>query len=335
MDDFRSPDDLFKEEARKVKKMGQEYGGYLPFVIVGLFILLILQGAVYSVDTDEVGVIQRFGRYVRTSPPGIHLKIPLGVEQVTPVKTRKVHKEEFGYRTVQPGVTTVYSAREYPEESLILTGDLNILDVRWVVQYRISDALAYLFKTRDPVRNVRDLSEVVIRRLVGDYTVDEVLTIRREEISAMAQNSLQELLDYYETGITVVTLMLLDVNPPDPVKPAFNEVNEARQQREQVINQAWEAYNRAVPRAEGEAERTIRQAEGFRINRINRAEGEASRFIRMWEEYAEAPEITRTRMYLEAMSGILPGAQAKYVVDSQHTSILPFLRLGEDGGGAR
>lgn len=335
MEDFRSPDDLFKEEFRKVKQVGKNYGGYIPFVVVGLLLLLLLQGAVYSVDTDAVGVIQRFGKYARISDPGIHLKIPFGIEQVTPVKIRRVYKEEFGFRTARSGVTTTYSPRQFPEEALILTGDLNILDVRWIVQYRISDPVAFLFNTRDPVNNVRDISEVVIRRLVGDYTVDEVLTVRREDVSAMAQESLQELMDRYETGITILTLMLLDVNPPDPVKPAFNEVNEARQQREQMINQAWEEYNRAVPRAEGEAQRTIRQAEGFRINRVNRAKGEASRFIRMWEEYSQAPEVTRKRLYLEAMAGIMPRAKAKYVVDPENTSILPLLRLGEDGGDVR
>lgn len=335
MDDFRSPDDLFKEEVRNVKKIGKEYGGYLPFVALGLAIILAFQSAIYSVATDEIGVIQRFGRFTRTAEPGLHLKIPFGVEKMTPVKVKKIFKEEFGFRTTQAGVISNFPAKNYPEESLMLTGDLNILDVRWIVQYRVTDPLKLLFKTRNPVNNVRDMSEVVMRRLVGDYTVDEVLTTKREEIDNLAQGTLQEFMDKFQTGITVVTLKLLDVNPPDPVKPAFNEVNEARQQREQMINQAWEAYNKAIPKAEGEAKRTIHQAEGYKVDRVNRAQGEAAKFIKTFEEYVKAPEVTRKRLYLEAMSEALPKAKAKYIVDEKNTSILPFLRLGEEESGVR
>lgn len=335
MDDFRSPDDLFKEEVRKVKKIGKEYGGYLPLVLVGLLIVIMLQGSMYSVATDEVGIIQRFGKFVRTTEPGLHLKIPLGIEKMTPVKVKKIFKEEFGFRTTQPGVTSIYSAKNFPEESLMLTGDLNILDVRWIVQYRVSDPKELLFKTRKPVNNVREMSEVVMRRLVGDYTVDEVLTTKREEIDTLAQRSLQGLMDKFQVGITVVTLKLLDVNPPDPVKPAFNEVNEARQEREQMINQAWEAYNKAVPKAQGEAKRTIHQAEGYKVDRVNRAQGEAAKFTKTWNEYIKAPEVTRRRLYLEAMAEVLPKAKSKYIVDSEQPSILPLLKLGEEGSDAK
>ncbi|MFA6635776.1 MAG: FtsH protease activity modulator HflK [Candidatus Omnitrophota bacterium] len=335
MDDFRSPDDLFKEEVRKVKKMGKDYGGYIPLVVAALALIIVLQGSLYSVATDEVGVIQRFGKFTRTTEPGLHIKIPFGIEKMTPVKVKKIFKEEFGFRTARPGATSTYVARSFPEESLMLTGDLNILDVRWIVQYRVSDPLALLFKTRKPESNVRDMAEVIMRRLVGDYTVDEVLTTKREEIDDLAQRSLQELMDKFQTGITIVTLKLLDVNPPDPVKPAFNEVNEARQQREQMINQAWEAYNKAIPKAEGEAKRTIHQAEGYKVNRVNRAKGEAAKFTKTWEEYVKAPDVTKRRLYLEAMNDILPRAKAKYIVDNEHTSILPLLRLGEEGSDAR
>lgn len=335
MEDFRSPDDLFKEEVRKVTKIGKDYGGYLPLVLVGLAIILAVQGSLYSVATDEMGVIQRFGKLARTTEPGLHIKIPFGIEKFTPVKVKKIFKEEFGFRTTQPGVTSIYSAKNFPEESLMLTGDLNILDVRWIVQYRVSDPLALLFKTRKPVSNVRDMAEVVMRRLVGDYTVDEVLTTKREEIDTMAQRSLQVLMDKFQTGVMVVTVKLLDVNPPDPVKPAFNEVNEARQEREQMINQAWEAYNKAIPKAEGEAKRTVHQAEGYKTDRVNRAEGEASKFIKTWDEYVKAPDVTKRRLYLETMLGVLPKAKAKYIVDKEHTSILPLLKLGEEGSDAK
>ena len=332
MDDFRSPEDLFKEEAKKVKQMGKDYGRYIPVAIVVFLIIFALQGTIYSIGPDEVGVIQRFGKFVRTTEPGLHIKLPLGIEKVTPIKVKKIFKEEFGFRTARPGIKSVYAARQYTDESLMLTGDLNILDVRWIVQFRVNDPEKLMFKTRNPVNNVRVMSEVVMRRLCGDYTVDEVLTTKRQEVAHLAQIELQKLLDKYQTGIAVVTLKLLDVNPPDVVKPAFNEVNEAKQERERMVNEAWEAYNKAIPRAKGEAERTIRQAEGYHLDKVNRAKGEAERFMVTWQEYKKAPDITQKRLYLETMSAVLPKAKSKFVIDSQQTSILPLLKLGEEGG---
>jgi len=327
MDDFRSPEDLFREEAQKVKKIGKEYGKYIPIVIAALVIILSLQGSIYSIGPDEVGVVQRFGKFVRVTDPGLHVKFPLGIERVTPIKVKKIFKEEFGFRTASPGVRSVYAARQYPEESLMLTGDLNILDVRWIVQYKVDDPEKLMFRTRDPIGNVRALSEVVMRRLCGNYAVDEVLTTKREEIAHQAQIQLQLLLDKYQTGIDVVTVKLLDVNPPDEVKPAFNEVNEAKQERERMINEAWEAYNKAIPRAKGEAMRTISQAEGYKLDRVNRASGEADRFRVTWEEYKKAPDITKKRLYLETMAIVLPKTQRKFVMDPRQSSILPLLRL--------
>lgn len=331
MDDFRSPEDLFRDEAKKVKEIGKSYAKYLPLVVAVLLIIFALQGVMYSIGPDEVGVIQRFGKFVRITDPGLHAKMPFGIEKVTPVKVKKIFKEEFGFRTASPGIRSVYASGKFTDESLMLTGDLNILDVRWIVQFKVSDPEKLLFQTREPVVNVRDMSEVVMRRLAGDYAVDEVLTTKREEIAIQAQMDLQELLDKYQTGITVVTVKLQDVNPPDTVKPAFNEVNEAKQERERMINQAWEAYNKAVPRAKGEALRTISQAEGYQLDKINRAKGESERFLMTWEEYHKAPEITKKRLYLETMSETLPKAKNKYVIDPSQTSILPFLKLGEGG----
>jgi len=331
MDDFRSPEDLFKQETKKVREFGKEYGKYVPVVIGIILIIMVFKGSIYSIGPDEVGVIQRFGKFVRTTEPGLHLKLPLGLEKVTPIKVKKIFKEEFGFRTARPGIRSVYASKQYPEESLMLTGDLNILDVRWIVQYKVADPVKLMFKTRDPIGNIRALSEVVMRRLCGDYTVDEVLTTKREEIAHLAQGELQKLLDKYKTGINVVTVKLLDVNPPDEVKPAFNEVNEAKQERERMINEAWEAYNKAIPRAKGEARRTISQSEGYSLNRVNRAKGEADRFRVTWEEYKKAPEITKKRLYLETMTEILPKAEKKYIMDPEQSSVLQLLKLGEGG----
>lgn len=330
-EDVRGPDDII--DIGK-KKFG-DFMKYLPWIILGLFVLVGLKGVVYSIGPDELGVIQRFGKYVGLSSPGLHIRLPFGVDKVTPVKVEKIFKEEFGLRTVRAGVRTEYSPRRYLEESLMLTGDLNILDVRWIVQFKIKDPYKLLFAVRDPLDNIRDISEVVMRRLVGDYSVDEVLTIKREEIDHLAQIEMQKILDNYQTGVQIVTVKLLDVNPSESVRPAFNEVNEAKQEREKMINQAWEAYNKIIPKAKGEAEKTIREAEGYALDKINRAKGEAERFLVTLTEYEKVPDITQKRLYLETLMNILPRAKEKYVIDPKQSSILPLLKIGEAKGGER
>ncbi|MFH1905581.1 MAG: FtsH protease activity modulator HflK [bacterium] len=315
------------------KQKLSKFGGVVPLIVVGFFILILLKSAIYSIGPDEVGVIQRFGKYI--APPvgsGLHVKLPFGIDKVTPVKVERISKQEFGVRTLRSGVRTQYSTGSYLDESLMLTGDLNILDVRWIVQFRVKDPVQLLFNTRDPEDNVRDISEVVMRRFVGNYSVDEVLSTKREEIDDLAHIEMQKILDKYETGIQIVTVKLQDVNPPDEVKPAFNEVNEAKQERERVINQARQAYNKIIPRAKGEAEQTIREAEGYALDKINRAKGEAERFSTVLAEYKKAPDITQKRLYLETMMEVLPNAKEKYIIDPKQSSILPLLNLGQKGG---
>ena len=328
-DKIRKPEDIIDMGKTKFGDSRK----YLPWIIIGLVVLLGLRGFLYSIGPEEVGVIQRFGKYVRLSPPGLHAKMPFGIEKVTPVPVKRVLKEEFGIRTLRPGVRTQYSPQQYLEESLMLTGDLNILDVRWIVQFRIEDPVKLLFNVRGPLENIRDISQVVMRRLVGDYRVDEVLTTKREEIDGLVQEEMQNILDRYETGIKVVTVKLLDVNPPERVKPAFNEVNEAKQEREKLINQAWEAYNKVIPKARGEAEQTIREAEGYSLDKVNRAKGESERFLAILAEYKKAPQITQKRLYLETLFEVLPKAKEKYIIDPKQSSVLPLLQLGKKGGG--
>lgn len=313
------------------KKFG-EFWRFSRWFIVAFVILIGLKGVIYSIGPDEVGVIQRFGKYIGLSSPGLHAKIPFGVDKVTPVKVEKIFKEEFGFQTLQPGVRTKYATGSYLDESLMLTGDLNILDVRWIVQFKIKDPVKLLFATRNPLDNIRDITEVVMRRFVGDYTVDEVLTTKREEIDDLAQQGIQKILDNYQVGVRIVTVKLLDVNPPERVKPAFNEVNEAKQEKEKMINQAWEAYNKVIPKAKGEAEKTIREAEGYSLDKINRARGESERFLATLSEYKKAPEITKKRLYLETLMQVLPKAKEKYIIDPKQTSILPLLDIGKKGG---
>lgn len=313
------------------KKQFGDFLRYLPWFVAAFFILAGARGAIYSIGPDEVGVRQRFGKYIGLSSSGLHAKIPFGVDRVTPIKVEKVFKEEFGFRTLEAGVKSIYGKVEL-EQSLMLTGDLNILDVRWVVQFKIKDPLKLLFATRNPLVNIRDISEVVLRRLIGDFSVDEVLTIKREEIDYLAQQEIQKILDSYEVGIQVVTVKLMDVNPAEKVKPAFNEVNEAKQEKEKMINQAWEKYNKAIPRARGEAEKTIHEAQGYAKDKINRAKGESERFLAVLTEYKKAPDITKKRLYLETMMEVLPKAKEKYIIDATQTSILPLLDIGGKGG---
>lgn len=313
------------------KKKFDDFRKYIPWVVVFFVILVGLKGVIYSIGPDEVGVRQRFGKYVGLSSPGLHAQLPFGIDRVTPIKVEKVLKEEFGMRTIKPDVRTEYSRADYPDETLMLTGDLNILDVRWIVQFKIKDPVKLLFAIRNPAQTIRDISEVVMRQFVGDYSVDEVLTTKREEIDDLAQQEMQKILDDYDAGIQIVTIKLLDVNPPEKVKPAFNEVNEAKQEKEKMINQAWEAYNKVIPKASGTAEKTIREAEGYALDKVNRAKGESEKFLATLAEYKKSPDITKKRLYLETLMESLPRAKDKYIIDPKQSSILPLLNIGEKG----
>ncbi len=333
-DKIRTPEDII--DLGK-KKFGDSRK-FIPMIIavvvliIGSLLLNTKTSFLYSIGPQEVGVVQRFGKYIRLSTPGLHAKIPFGIENVTPVKVTKVFTEEFGFRTVRPGVRTQYSSRKHFEESLMLTGDLNIVDVRWIVQYKVSDPVKALFNVRGPEENIRDVSEAIMRELVGDYRVDEVISAKREEINHFAQQQMQKVLDSYNSGIDLNMVRLQDVNPPDKVKPAFNEVNEAKQEKEKLINQAKRAYNEVIPKARGEAEKTIKEAEGYGLDKINRAKGESERFLSVLAEYKKAPDITRKRLYLETLAEVLPNAKNKYIIDAEESSILPLLQLGKKGG---
>lgn len=300
----------------------------IVLVIVGLILVFT---SFYQVGTDEVGVVKRFGKYVSTTQPGLHFKIPFGIDKVTKVPVQRVQKEEFGFRTTRPGVRTEYRRGKAIKESLMLTGDLNSAVVEWIVQYRVRNPVDYLFNVRGVTGTIRDISESIMRQVVGDRSVDEVIILSRREVALEAKQRLQEILDAYGTGIHIVTVELKDVNPPDPVKPAFNEVNEAKQEMERMVNEAWETYNKSVPKASGEAERTIRQAEGYALNRVNRAKGDANKFLAVWKEYNRSKDVTRRRLYLETLDEVLPKLGRKYILDSEQKGLLQLLHLDEKG----
>ncbi len=342
-------DDMMKKGGNGGSKKGPQFD--LPFKLpdfkgnIGLVIgiigvlvfILILKSAFYSIDTEEVGVIQRFGKYVRTTQPGLHMKLPLGIERLTRVKGfQYIKAEQFGFRTETPGIRTRFVPKGFKNESLMLTGDLNCSVVEWAVQYKIKNPASYLFNVRDVEGTIRDISEAVMREVVGDRSVDEVLTIGRREIGTAVEKKMQVILDSYNTGIDIDIVKLSGVNPPDAVKPSFNEVNEAKQEKEKMINNAWETYNKAIPEAKGEAERTIRKAEGYALDRVNRAKGEANRFIAVWKAYTRSKDVTKKRLYLETMREILPRLDRKYIIDSDQKGLLQLLNLsGEEKGGIR
>ncbi len=298
-------------------------------VLVGLIIAL---SCIFTIEPEEVGVVIRFGRYVRAEDPGLNFKLPAPIERVFKVPVQRQLKEEFGFRTERAGIRTQYSRGDFENESLMLTGDLNVAVVSWTAQYRVRDPYKFLFKVRNVLKTFRDMNEAVMRGVVGDRSVDEVLTVGRQEIQSEVEVRLQELCDQYENGIVVDQIVLQDVNPPDPVKPSFNEVNQAEQERERAINDARAEYNRIIPRASGEAEQTIAQAEGYAVDRVNSARGEVVLFDEVLAAYRRAPEVTRRRIYLETMKAVYPKIQKKLLLDDNLEGLLPLLQL-EGGGG--
>ncbi|MCE2515774.1 MAG: FtsH protease activity modulator HflK [Acidobacteria bacterium] len=307
--------------------------GVATLAVVGLAVLLVGFNALYQIQPEEVGVVLRFGRFVRTTEPGLRAKIPFA-EEVLKVPVQRQLKQEFGFRTIDAGIRTQYaSERQFAGEAVMLTGDLNVAVVEWIVQYRVADPYLFLFKVRNLEDTFRAMNEAVMREVVGDRTVTEVLTVGRQEIESRVEERLQGLANQYEMGITIDQVVLQDVNPPDPVKPSWDEVNQAQQQRDRMINEARAEYNRVIPRARGEAEQTVLRAEGYALERVNRSEGEAVRFNAVYDEYRRAPEVTRRRLYLETMQRILPKVGRKLYIDKDATGVLPLLSL--DGASPR
>lgn len=301
--------------------------GRIGPIFAALAFLVLLWSSWYTVQPEETAVIQRFGRIIRTATPGLHFKIPFGVETVKLVPTARVLKEEFGFRTLAAGRRTKYERGDFSNESLMLTGDLNVIDVQWIVQYRVEDPARFLFKVREQRETFRDIAEAVMRRVVGNRLGSDVLTVGRVAVSSEVKEEMQKILSDYETGIRLVTVELQDVTPPEPVKPAFNEVNEARQDLERTVNQAQEQANKLIPKASGEAKQVIAEAEGYATERINQARGEAARFSSVLAEYQRVPEVTRRRLYLEAMREVLADAKTVYIVDSAQRALIPWLSI--------
>ncbi len=304
-------------------------GSYIFWAVMVLLLIWLLSTTIYTVQAESQGVVLRFGKYVKTVDPGLRIKYPFGIDKVFILPVKRQLKQEFGFGT--PGATNVtqYSS-EQEEERGMVTGDLNAATVEWIIQYRIRDPMLFQFKVRNPDDTLRDISESVMRTVVGDRTVDEVITVGRQEIESEALTQLQAQVNKYELGLSIDQVQLKNVNPPRPVQPSFNEVNQAQQEREKMINVANGEYNKVVPRASGEAEQKIQAAQGYALKRVNEAQGDVSRFNAVFAEYLKAPEVTKQRIYIETMRQIIPKLGKKIIIDEEASQILPLLQLNSD-----
>lgn len=312
---------------------GSRFIKYGALALAGLIALLT---GLEQVESQDLGVVTRFGAYSRTIEPGLHLVIPFWVEEVEHVPARLQLKQEFGFRTARADVRTQYRTDDSASaEAVMLTGDLNVANVEWIVQYDIRDPYQYLYRVRNLDETFRDMSETIMRQVVGDQSVTEVLTVGRERIQALAEQALQDLCNHYETGLRVTDVKLQDVNPPGPVRDSFNEVNQATQERERLINQAKATFNQVVPEARGKAQQRLESAHGYATERVNRAKGEVARFVALESEYRKAPEVTRARLYLESVAEVLPRAKRRTLVDPALKNVVPLLNLSSASVGAK
>jgi len=309
-----------------------KFKGFKPSVVILVVVVLLAlffgKSTFFTVDRSEVGVVQRFGAYNRTVGPGLNFKLPSGIERVTKVNVQTVETEEFGLESIKNSSDYRVASGSKMESALMLTGDLNVAIVPWIVQYRRSEPRYFLFNVKDVKTLLRDMSEATMRTVVGDRSINEVISMR-EEIAGAAKIVLQEEMDQARSGISIVNIEMKKTNVPEPVQPSFNEVNQAIQEKEQTIYRAKEEYNKAVPLARGEAKRMIKDAEGYAVDRVNRAQGDASKFLAVYQEYAKAKDVTKKRMYLESMLEIFPKLGPKYIIDSDQQNVLPFLNMGD------
>lgn len=306
-------------------------------IVIVIIIISIGFSSVFVVDQKEEAVVLLLGNFNRIEGPGLNFKLPFGIEKSYNIPTQMVLKQEFGFRVEQPGVTTIFSGQDFPEESIMLTGDLNIVDVEWIIQYRIADPYKWLFKVEDQTKTIRDISQSTINQLVGDRAILDVIGAERASIESHGQDIMNELLSRYDLGVRVTTVKLQNIVPPaGPVQNAFEDVNKAIQDRSRLINEGKEAYNAAIPRARGEAEKMVQEAEGYAVQRTNKAEGDVARFLKVLGEYKNNPEVTRTRLYYEMYEDVFKGAEGTDLIDKNLQNFIPFKPLsGQSQGGVQ
>jgi membrane protease subunit HflK len=310
-------------------RLWRTFASQLGLLLIAAIVLLSATTSYYQVEPEEVALVTRFGAYTSTAQPGPHFKWPLGIDSAIKVPVQRQLKEEFGFRTTRAGVSSEFAqdGQDASKESSMLTGDLNVANVEWIVQYKVKDPYQFVFRVRNVRETLRDVSEAVMRKVVGDHSVTEVLTVGREAIQQQAKDEMQLLCNHYEMGIEILQLVLQDVNPPERVRDSFNEVNQAIQEREREINEAWAGYNSKIPEAEGKSQQAVAAAEGYALERVNNAQGEVQRFLAIGLAYRKAPAVTRTRLYLENIGKVLPKARRKVIIDDSIKGVLPLFGL--------
>lgn len=308
--------------------------GYLIAGIIIVFAIILLSTSFFVVDETEVAVLLTFGKYTATKGPGLNFKIPFGIQRDYKVPVKVYQSEQFGFRELKPGMFSTYDDDpKYKKESIMLTGDLNIVDVDWVIQYQIRDAYAWLFNSDDRIKTIRDVSQSVMNMLVGDRSILEVISVARTSIESDARLLMNEMLASYNLGVEITSVQLQDIIPPEGVTDAFQDVNKAQQDMNRLINEGKESYNAEIPKARGEADRVIQVAHGYANERVNRANGDVARFISVYEEYRKAPEVTRTRLYYEMMEEIFSDATGVDLIDGELQNIIPLKAIGLQSGG--
>jgi len=297
-------------------------------VIIAVFVLLLGATSYYTINPNEQGLVLRFGKYIKTTEPGLHFKIPMGVDRVIKIQTTTIRKAEFGFRTLRSGINSTFNRQGYLVESHMVTGDLNVADVEWIVQYKVSDPYLFSFKVYNIESTIRDISESVMRLFVGDTAVTKVLTTGRSIIAAKAKEKMQEIFNSYQMGIKVTNVILKDVNPPEKVKASFNMVNEAKQEQERMVNEGWKEYNTRLPEAKGKALKVIQSSKGYALERVNQAKGDTKRFLSLYEIFKTAPSITRKRLYLEKMAAIFNKSGTNlFIADPDVKTLVPYLKM--------
>jgi modulator of FtsH protease HflK len=304
-------------------------------IVVAVAVIALFSTSFFVVDQTEQAVVLTFGRFTNIAEPGLHFKMPLNIQKNFNVKTRVVQTEQFGFRTAQAGIQTRYEERTYPEESTMLTGDLNIVDVEWIIQYRISDPQAWLFNVEDKNKTIRDISQSVINMLVGDRTILDVMGSQRVEIEQAGMQLMNSTLKGYKLGIDIIAVKLQNIVPPKGVQAAFEDVNKAIQDMNRLISEGKEAYNKEIPKATGQADALVQVAKGYSSERINRANGDVARFKAVYEEYRKAPDVTRDRLYYEMIESVFADEKGVELIDSSLGNFLPIKNFGTQTGGTK
>jgi len=306
--------------------MGRFSPKMLGMIIIALLALIFLGTSVFIVDQTEQAVITRFGRFISIRDPGLHFKMPFGIDRNYTVNVRTVQTEEFGYRTMRSGNFPAYSSQT--GESVMLTGDLNIIDVEWIIQYRVDNPRAWVFNVHERRETIRDVSRSVINQAVGDRAIMDIMGAERSAIEAEALGLMNDTFNEYALGINVIAVRLQNVTPPTGVQEAFEDVNKAIQDRERLINEGQQSYNEQIPRARGDADRMIQEARGYALERINRANGDVARFNSVYEEFRQAPDVTRQRLYYEMIEEVFKNETGIRIIDRNLDNFLPLLNMG-------